>query len=89
MARYILREVYDEVLIFPGLDFLVLRYHMNVAAVFHGLRYSVRIYECVQRERFAGFIHAGPYSILFALHFDKGTTWMGVVIGRGDGRVLL
>jgi len=59
---------------------------MNVAAVFHKLRYSVRIEECVKRERYTGFMHAGPYSVLFAYHFNKGATWVNTLI---DGRVLL
>jgi len=62
---------------------------MNVAAVFHRLRYSVRIEECVKRERYAGFVHAGPYSVLFAYHFNKGATWVNTLIDRGDGRILL
>jgi hypothetical protein len=61
---------------------------MDAAVVFRELRYNVRIEECVEQGGCAGLVHAGPYSILLALHFDKGTAWMGHVTGRDDGRIL-
>ena len=62
---------------------------MDVAAVFYGLRYGVRIEECIERERLAGSVQAGSYSIFFALHFDNGTARVSIVIRGYSGRVLL
>ena len=62
---------------------------MDLATVFYGLDYSTRVEKCVEWERLAGFVHAGPYSILFALHFDDGSAWVDIVISGHNGRVLL